>query len=63
MSETTWSHLGILGIIIVPLFLAWLDLRNRQGNMHKENIERLARMETKIEPLWNWWNRNGGPEH
>lgn len=63
MTETMWSHLEIIGVIVIPLIVIWLDLRHRGGQMHKENGERLIRIETKVEPIWTWWNakgKNGG---
>jgi hypothetical protein len=60
MNDPAWIQLGIL---IVAIAAIWLDLRSRQGVMHKENIERLTRVETKIEPMWDWWNDNGRPGH
>lgn len=63
MNESVWTHLGIIAVVVIPLIVIWLDLRNRQGAMHRDNIERLTRVETKIEPVWQWWNRNGRPDH
>ena len=57
MNIETWIQLSIACIALLAI---WLDLRNRQGNMHKENIERLTRVETKIEPVWAWWNKTNG---
>ena len=62
MTETAWNHMGIIFIVLAPLFVFWLDLRNRQANQHVENRERLVKIETTLEPIAEWWNdikRNG----
>lgn len=60
MNESAWTHIGIIAVIVIPLIVIWLDLRNRQGTMHKDNIERLTRVETKVQPIWDWWTKTNG---
>jgi hypothetical protein len=60
MTETAWSHLGIVAVIVVPLIVIWLDLRHRSGQQHTQTGERLSSIETKIDPLWKWWNKTNG---
>ena len=55
MGETAWTHLGIVATVLVPIFMVWLDLRAN----NRKNSERLTRIETMLEPLWKWWNKNG----
>lgn len=57
MSEHTQGMLEFAAIV-TPLFLAcFIGIIGL--------YTRLARIETKIEPLWKWWNKdtNGGTEH
>lgn len=64
-----WAHLEIIGVILVPMFGIWWDNRRQrqgefreaeklQGARHQENRDRLMAIETKIEPMWNWFNRS-----
>lgn len=46
MHETLLDHIALAGGILVPILLAWIDLRVS-----------VSRIETKIDPLWIWWNR------
>lgn len=59
MPESSWTHIGILAAVCIPLFGMWRDLRHRQESQHSENKERLVRIETKVEPIWDWWKGNG----
>ena len=72
MPENTWTHLGIVAVPAVMILGFWLDSRRQRRDesrentqRHTENRDRLARIETKIEPLWKWWNngQNGGNGH
>lgn len=36
VTESAWTHLGIVGVIIIPLVVIWLDLRYRQTTMHDQ---------------------------
>ena len=58
MGESTWTHLGILAAVLTPVVAMWWDTRKHSSRMHSENQLRLTRIETKIEPLWKWWNSN-----
>lgn len=60
MSETPWTHLAMFGTMLVPLIVIWIDLRHRGNQQHTENRDRLVRIETKVEPIWTWWNKTNG---
>ena len=62
MTESGWTHLGIIATGVIPLIAIWLDLRHRSNQQHTETRERLTRIETMMEPLWNWWNRTNGKQ-
>lgn len=62
MSSEQWAHLEIVGVVLVPITLYWLDTRHRAHAMHIENQTRLTRLETMIRPLWRWWNAKKGEE-
>ncbi len=53
MTETAWAHLGIAAAIFIPLlclFLGmWWDLRNRQTEMHKQNLDAGTRRDQKLD--------------
>lgn len=57
MSSEQWAHLEIVGVVLVPITLYWLDTRHRAHAMHIENQTRLTKLETMIRPLWSWWNK------
>ena len=56
MNETYWTHLGILAAVITPVLAMWWDTRKHSAKMHMENQLKLTKIETKLEPLWRWWN-------
>lgn len=56
----SWSHLGVMGVILVPIFLFWLDNRNQARDMHVENQVRLKEIEVKLKEVWDWWKRDNG---
>lgn len=67
-SLITPIHIELVGLIFVPFFLFWLDTRRlgkkmhdetqkQNWQMHSENQQRLAEIETKLEPVWAWWSR------
>ena len=56
MNENLWTHVGIAGSILIPILLAWLDLRRTNHRNHVDNQVRLGKIETMLEPLWDWWN-------
>ena len=63
MTENFWTHLGIVAVPALMILGFWFDSRRerhreRQENTdrHSENRDQLARIETKIEPIWKWWN-------
>lgn len=62
LNAEQWAHLEIVGTVLVPILLFWWDTRRRSREQHAENSHRLTRIETKIDPLWDWWNdrRNNG---
>jgi len=47
----TWVHIGILATVLVPIIMIWLDLRKQS----RKNGDRLVSIETKLEPIWDWW--------
>lgn len=56
MSETLWTHLGIVGAILLPLFAFWWDGRKENRKRHEENLIRLTAIETQLEPITKWFN-------
>ena len=58
MNESAWTHLEIIGVVLVPILMIWLDLRAQS----RKNGERMVRIETMLGPLWDWWNstKDGG---
>ena len=64
-------HIELVGMVLVPFILFWLDTRRQSKKMHDEtqaqnwemhteNQQRLTEIETKLEPVWSWWNRVRG---
>ena len=65
MGETTWAHLGILGVFLAAIIPVWLDLRNRSKitiEESRKNGERLVSIETKLDPMWSWFNNGRNKE-
>lgn len=62
MNSETWAHLEIVGVVLVPITLYWLDTRHRAHAMHVENQTRLTKIETMLAPIWDWWNRRRGDD-
>jgi hypothetical protein len=69
--DNFWAHLEIVAAVLIPIALAWLQTRREnkrqweesarlQQTLHVENVTRLTAIETKIDPLWSWWNRSNG---
>jgi hypothetical protein len=56
VTETEWTHAGIVAAAIIPVALFWIDTRRQSAKMHAENSNRLTRIETILEPIWKWWN-------
>lgn len=61
------THIEIMGMVVIPLLLAWLDQRRQserhhnawmeqQREQHTENTNRLTKIETTLEPIADWWN-------
>lgn len=49
--------LKLAATVLVPTTLYWLDNRRQTHRNHTENQVRLARIETKLDPIWRWWNQ------
>jgi hypothetical protein len=58
--------------MLIPLILGWWNIRSNQirdhreaaqqrNQQHLENQVRLREIETKIDPLWKWWNKRINP--
>jgi hypothetical protein len=45
----------LLATILVPIVVFWLDTRRHLLKIERENAERLTKVETRLEPIWNWW--------
>jgi hypothetical protein len=56
--ETFWAHLEIVGTVLLPILAMWFEARIRSEKQHRENRDRLIKIETQVEPLWRWWNKN-----
>lgn len=67
----SWQHALMVGSILVPFLIFWMDGRrqsekhhretiDQNTQMHHENQQRLTTIETRLEPIWDWWNRNRG---
>jgi hypothetical protein len=65
----SWQHATMVSSLLIPFLLFWMDSRGQmnkhhmeimeqQQQLHVQNMERFKTLETKIEPLWAWWNRN-----
>ena len=61
------THVEILGTILIPFIIFWLDQRRQSERHHKEwmdeqqthhaeNITRLTKIETTLDPIADWWN-------
>ncbi len=48
MSED-WQHFLTAAVPTLAIISVWVNISGR-----------LTKIETKIEPLWEWWNKNGG---
>lgn len=57
MTAESWVHLEIVGVVLVPIFLFWIDTRRTSHKNHTENQVRLGILETQLKPLVDWWNR------
>jgi hypothetical protein len=66
----SWTHIEVMGVVLVPFIIFWLDTRHEAQRMHEEtmqqdlqmhleNQKRLTTIETKIasmmEPMFTWW--------
>lgn len=67
MGENAWTHLGIVLVPALMIVAMWLDTRRARrdeerhsADRHIENVSRLTSIETKIEPIYHWWNRTRG---
>lgn len=53
LTDSGWSHLGVIGAFGVPLFLAllgiWWDLRKRQMEMHRQNVDAGMKRDQKLD--------------
>lgn len=67
MSE--WLHIGI-GIVdafigsgvIVYIWSNKRQAKEENERRHLENVTRLTKIETMLDPIWKWWNKTNG-EH
>jgi hypothetical protein len=64
----SWSHVEVVATVLVPFLIFWWDTRrqnqkmhtetqNQNWEMHKENQNRLIALETKLDPIWEWWTK------
>lgn len=51
------DHLVTVLIALIPVGIAWNSTRRENQRMHRENQDRLITIETRVEPLWRWYNR------
>lgn len=58
-----WAIIGAVLLPTVVVLGMWIDSRRRSDANHTENRERLVRIETKLEPMWEWWSKNGNGDH
>jgi len=58
MSES-WQHFWAAAVPAIMVLLSWLDSIRRNRESQEDISGRLTKIETKIEPIWRWWN-NGG---
>lgn len=60
------SHFYMVLTIIAPFLLFWWDTRRQTRrmheetqkqnlDMHRENQDRLLKIETQLEPVYRWW--------
>jgi hypothetical protein len=49
-------YVEIVGTILVPAFLFWIDMRFRSNRDLKEMRDLVLRIDTKLEPIWKWFN-------
>ena len=65
------QHFVMVTTILIPFLIFWMDSRRQtnkhhieimeqQQQLHVQNMERFKELETKIEPLWKWWNHQQG---
>lgn len=62
-----WEHGVMVASVLAPFLLFWWDSRRQsarhhtealrqQAQLHTENMQRFTAIETKIGPIWEWWN-------
>lgn len=53
MTDSGWSHLGVVALFAVPIFLAivgmWWDMRTRQKEMHNQNLDAGRKRDQKLD--------------
>lgn len=47
-----WAAMGIVAPILTAMFVFWMDIRSK-----------VTAIETKMEPIWEWWNSDRGNGH
>lgn len=54
-----WGPLATILVAVAAIFVSivlfWLDTRRHLIKIERENAERLTRVETRLEPIWQWW--------
>lgn len=55
----SFNHIILVGGMLVPLLAIWYDNRRQNNKHHKENIELMSEMKTKVNAMWQWWCANG----
>jgi len=53
MSGELWAAVAVPALMLLGF---WLDYRHRTSVQHRENSDRLTRIEVKLDPIWDWWN-------
>lgn len=67
----TMPHFIMVLTVIAPFVLFWMDTRRQNHKMHaetqkqnwemhRENQNRLMALETKLQPVYDWWLRLKG---
>lgn len=61
-----WDMKHLLDLVVPSLMILglWIDYRVRSSRQHTQTQTRLTALETKVDPVWNWFTdkltRNAG---
>ena len=59
MNESIWTHLGIVGAVLIPIILSWYDAHRQRAKLREDFFQQFGEFQTKIDAMWQWWIANG----